>query len=97
MNARDASGLGAGKQTGGQQGGVPAFSASVVPAAGQAQAYQSNTQSKTGDVGRGTPQPIQTGEDMSEEDIAQLIKEHKELRKCFPLTRCVLASGIGLC
>lgn len=82
INSREGSGLGSGQQSGGQQGGVPAFNASVVPPAGQAQ-YQSSSQQqqKSGDVGRNTPQPMQTGEEMSEEDIAALIKEHKELRK----------------
>lgn len=80
LNSRDGSGLGAG-QNGGQQGGVPAFSTSVVPPVGQGQAYQNTSQQKpSGDIGRITPQPMQTGEDMSEEDINQLIKDHKELR-----------------
>ena len=82
LNSREASVLGAG-QNGGQQGGsVPAFSASVVPPAGQGQAYPgaAQQQPKGGDVGRVTPQPMQTGDDMSEEDINQLIKDHKELR-----------------
>ena len=80
INSRDGSAL-AGGQNGGQQGGVPAFSASVVPPASQGQAYQGNMQQqKSGDVGRVTPQPVQSSEDMTEEDITQLIKDHKELR-----------------
>ena len=81
LNSRDGSALGAGQNGGQQQGGVPAFSASVVPPTSQGQAYQSNPQlQKTGDIGRVTPQPVQSSEDMSEEDINQLIKDHKELR-----------------
>lgn len=60
-----------------QQQTVPAFNASVVPPGGQGQARSQ----QQGDVGRVTPQPAQAGEDMSEEDINQLIKDHKELRK----------------
>jgi hypothetical protein len=71
LNARD---------NGGQQG-VPAFNASVVPPSGQGQAYKGNAQNQQqGDVGRVTPQPVQMGEDMTEEDVNQLIKDHKELR-----------------
>lgn len=83
MSSRDGPGLGSG-QNGGQQvqGGVPAYTSSVVPPTGQAQAYQSSQQQqKAGDIGRATPQPVQTSEDMTEEDINQLIKDHKELRK----------------
>lgn len=77
-SSREGSTLGGGPQTSGQPGGVPAFNASVVPPAGQGQAYPSNP-SQT-DVGRKTPQPLQTSEEMTEEDINQLIKELKELR-----------------
>ncbi|KAK5110450.1 hypothetical protein LTR62_005801 [Meristemomyces frigidus] len=46
------------------------------------QAFKSNPQAQQqGDVGRGTPQPGQLTEDMTEEDVAQLIKDHKELRE----------------
>lgn len=94
FQSREGSVLGAG-QNGGQQqgsgsGSVPAFSASVVPPAGQSQgqAYpgatqqqqQSQQQQKGGDVGRVTPQPVQNSDDMTDEDINQLIKDHKELR-----------------
>ena len=82
LNSREGSTL-SGGQNGGQnsgQQGVPAFSTSVVPAASQGQAYQSSSQQKAGDIGRITPQPAQMGEDMTEEDINQLIKDHKELR-----------------
>jgi hypothetical protein len=87
LNSREASALSAGQNGGQQGGGVPAFSASVVPPAGQAQAYpgappqqQQQQQQKSADIGRVTPQPVQTSEDMTEEDINQLIKDHKELR-----------------
>lgn len=78
LNSREGAGLGGvqQQQIGGQ--GVPAFSASVVPPTGQAQAGYGNSQQK--EMGRNTPQPLQSGEEMSEEDVAQLIKEHKELR-----------------
>ena len=74
LSARDGS-------SSGQQQSVPAFNASVVPPAGQGQgqAYQSQGKQQT-DVGRVTPQPLTMGEDMSEEEVAQLIKDHKELR-----------------
>jgi hypothetical protein len=82
LNSREASALSAGQNGGQQGGGVPAFSASVVPPAGQAQAYPGapQQQQKSADIGRVTPQPVQTSEDMTEEDINQLIKDHKELR-----------------
>lgn len=62
---------------GSTQQGVPAFTTSVVPSSGKGQPYPGQQQ---GDVGRVTPQPAQAGEDMSEEDVNQLIKDHKELR-----------------
>ncbi|KAK3716970.1 hypothetical protein LTR37_006025 [Vermiconidia calcicola] len=81
LNSREGgSGLGAG-QNGGQGSGVAAFNANIVPSAGQGQASQGNPQHKAGDIGRITPQPVQSGEDMSEDDINQLIKDHKELRE----------------
>ncbi|KAK4545287.1 hypothetical protein LTR36_003467 [Oleoguttula mirabilis] len=58
-----------------QQPGVSAFNASIVPPGGQARSQQQ------GDLGRVTPQPLPLGEDMSEEDVNQLIKDHKELRE----------------
>jgi hypothetical protein len=79
-SSREGSALGS---NGGQQQpgpGVPAFNASVVPAASQGQPSQQGASSKGGDVGRVTPQPAQTGDEMSEEDVTHLIKEHKELR-----------------
>ncbi|KAH9821990.1 Protein of unknown function (DUF1348) [Teratosphaeria destructans] len=62
-----------------QQPGVPAFNPAVVPPSGQSQNYKGSQQQ--GDVGRVTPQPVQTSEDMSEEDVNQLLKDHKELRE----------------
>ncbi|KAF2158684.1 hypothetical protein M409DRAFT_71529 [Zasmidium cellare ATCC 36951] len=70
-----------------QGGQAPAFNASVVP---QGQAFKSNAGQPTQqppqsqppqDVGRATPQPSQLSDEMSDEDIAQLIKDHKELRE----------------
>ncbi|KAK5163446.1 uncharacterized protein LTR77_010628 [Saxophila tyrrhenica] len=80
LNSREGSALGG--QNGGQQG-VPAFNASVVPAASQGMPSQATSQGKSGDVtvGRITPQPTQSSEDMTEEDVNQLIKDHKELRE----------------
>ncbi|KAK5725972.1 hypothetical protein LTR15_004162 [Elasticomyces elasticus] len=80
LNTRESSAAGAGQQ----QQGVPAFNASVVPPTGQGQgqSYKGSSQGQQpGDVGRVTPQPVQLGEDMSEEDVNQLIKDHKELRE----------------
>ena len=79
MSSRDSSTLGAGQQQNGGQG-VPAFNASIVPTGNQSQSYSSSTQQGGGDVGRKTPQPTQTSEDMSEDDVNQLMKDHKELR-----------------
>ncbi|GAB7361914.1 hypothetical protein MBLNU230_g1952t1 [Neophaeotheca triangularis] len=69
---REGSGLGG---NGGQQ---QSYNASVVPPLSQGQGYR-----QQGDHGRVTPQaPLQGGlEEMSEEDVAQLVKDHKELRE----------------
>ncbi len=81
LNSREGSALGAGQNGGQQQQGVPAFNTSVVPAVSQGIPSQAASQGKTaGDVGRVTPQPVQSSADMSEEDVDQLIKDHKELR-----------------
>jgi len=82
LGSRESSAVGSGgQQQQQQQQGVPAFNASVVPPTGQGQAYKgSNQGQQQGDVGRVTPQPVQLGEDMTEEDVNQLIKDHKELR-----------------
>ena len=98
VNSREGSTLGAGQQTGGQPGGgVAAFSASVVPSSGQGQTgqtYQGGSnnppQTTKPDIGRNTPQPPQQSSDeMSEDDVAQLIKDHKELRTSHNGTCCV--------
>jgi hypothetical protein len=63
------------------QSGLQSFSATVVPPATQAPpSYQSSQPIQQGDVRRATPQPVQSSEDLSEEDVAQLVKDHKELR-----------------
>ena len=80
--SREGTSIGGGQQSGGQQG-VPAFNASVVPPTGQQQqAYQSSQpqQQSGAEVGRKTPQPMQAGEEMTEDEKNQLIKDHKELR-----------------
>ena len=64
-------------------GGVPSFNAAVVPPTTQAPpSYQSSQpmQQQQSEVRRATPQPAQTSDDLSEEDVAQLVKDHKELR-----------------
>lgn len=77
LSSRESSAVGSGQQ----QQGLPAFNASVVPPVGQGQSYKASSQGQQqGDVGRVTPQPVQLGEDMTEEDVNQLIKDHKELR-----------------
>ena len=74
-----------------QGGQVPAFNSSVVPPAqpfkgNAAQQAQQQPQSQPPqEVGRATPQPSQLSDEMSDEDIAQLIKDHKELRKAATL------------
>jgi len=77
LSSREISAVGSGLQ----QQGVPAFNSSVVPPTGQGQSYKGSSQAQQpGDVGRVTPQPLQLSEDMTEEDVNQLIKDHKELR-----------------
>jgi hypothetical protein len=62
-------------------GGIPSFSAAVVPPTSQAPpSYQSSQPMQQSEVRRATPQPVQSAEDLSEEDVAQLVKDHKELR-----------------
>ena len=62
-------------------GGIPSFSAAVVPPTTQAPpSYQSSQPMQQNEVRRATPQPIQSSDDLSEEDVAQLVKDHKELR-----------------
>lgn len=70
-----------------QQGGqMPAYNAQSVNQTQQYKNVQGQPQApqqaqQQGDVGRATPQPQPVGDEMSEEDIAQLVKDHKELRK----------------
>lgn len=94
LSSRESAAVGAGQQQQ-QQQGVPAFNASVVPPTGQGQAYKGSGQGQQqGDVGRVTPQPVQLGEDMTEEDVNQLIKDHKELR----MLHCCYILGVpGTC
>jgi len=62
--------------------GIPSFSAAVVPPTTQAPpSYQSSQPIQQSEVRRATPQPVQSADDLSEEDVAQLVKDHKELRK----------------
>lgn len=62
-------------------GGVPSFSAAVVPPTTQAPpSYQSSQPMQQSEIRRATPQPVQSADDLSEEDVAQLVKDHKELR-----------------
>lgn len=63
-------------------GGVPSFNAAVVPPTTQAPpSYQSSQpMQQQSEVRRATPQPTQSSDDLSEEDVAQLVKDHKELR-----------------
>jgi hypothetical protein len=63
------------------QSGLQSYNATVVPPTTQAPpSYQSSQPTQQGDVRRATPQPVQSSEDLSEEDVAQLVKDHKELR-----------------
>ncbi|KAF2726118.1 hypothetical protein K431DRAFT_213753 [Polychaeton citri CBS 116435] len=62
-----------------QQQGVSSFSTSVIPPAAQGGPYKGDANAQ-GDARKTTPQP-QTGDDMTEEDVNQLIKDHKELRE----------------
>lgn len=82
--------------TANQGGQIPSFNASVVPPTTQGQSYKGNggqaqqqqqqqqLQQQQGDVGRATPQPMHAaGDEMTDEEVLQLIKDHKELRRCF--------------
>nr|POE73060.1 hypothetical protein CFP56_30999 [Quercus suber] len=88
ISTRESSAMGS-SQAQSQQQGVPAFNGTVVSGSIQQQSYQSGQGQSQGqiqpqstkDVGRVTPQPAQAGEELSEEDINQLIKDHKELRE----------------
>lgn len=78
LASRESSGLG-------QQQAMPSFSAQVVPPATQGQSYradQAQPPPPQADVRRATPQPAPVADDLSEDDVAQLVKDHKELRTC---------------
>jgi hypothetical protein len=63
------------------QSGLQTYNATVVPPTSQAPpSYQTSQPTQQGDARRATPQPVQTSEDLSEDDVAQLVKDHKELR-----------------
>lgn len=64
----------------------PQFNSAAAPVNVQTQQYRNDQPQPApppqGDARRGTPQPAQmTGDDMTEEEVAQLIKDHKELRE----------------
>ena len=62
--------------------GLSGFSAAVVPPTNQAPpSYPSAQPIQQSEARRATPQPVQSADDLSEEDVAQLVKDHKELRK----------------
>jgi hypothetical protein len=58
-------------------------------------AEQGQIQQQQGAVGRATPQPGQAGEDMNEEEITQLVKDHKELRECGWLQNLIDTTNIS--
>ncbi|KAF2749864.1 hypothetical protein M011DRAFT_475198 [Sporormia fimetaria CBS 119925] len=63
--------------------GLPSFGANVVPTASQGQPYRgdkSNQPGQVNEMGRATPPPRATS-DLSDEEIANLIKEHETLRE----------------
>jgi hypothetical protein len=73
--------------------GIPTFGTNVVPTASQGQPYRGEKQGQQpqggGELGRATPPP-RAANDMSDDEIALLIKEHDVLRTyiLFPL-RCL--------
>lgn len=73
------------QQSGGlPQGTASAFTASVAPPNTSTPAYPTN-QGPADTTRAKTPQPVQTVDDMTDEDVNQLIKDHKELRTAPPL------------
>jgi hypothetical protein len=61
--------------------GLSSFSAAVVPPTTQGPpSYQSSQPMQQSEIRRATPQPAPTADELSEEDVAQLVKDHKELR-----------------
>ncbi|KAI5357685.1 hypothetical protein Slin14017_G116980 [Septoria linicola] len=74
------------------QGGQAAFSTAVVPPGSQGQPYkgsgqqqqqqqQPHAQQQQGEVGRATPQPLTIADEMNDDEVTQLVKDHKELRE----------------
>jgi hypothetical protein len=64
--------------------GIPTFGTNVVPSASQGQPYRGEKPGQppqsAGEQGRATPPPRAVG-DMSDEEIAQIMKEHEVLRE----------------
>ena len=80
---------------------MPAFSAAVVPPGSQGQPYKGNgqtqqqqpqSQQQHGEVGRATPQPLSVADEMNEDEVSQLLKDHKELRKAAELVLSLYAN-----
>ena len=90
LSSREGSALGG---QGGSHAGVPAYNANVVPAVAE-QGYGNTTQQqqKSGDNGRGTPQP---NKPMTKEDIEQLIQDHAQLRTCH--ARVLSPTHLNIC
>lgn len=67
--------------------GLPTFDANVVPTASQGQPYrgekgqQAQQTQQGGEMGRATPPPRMAASEMSDEEVASLMKEHDILRK----------------
>jgi hypothetical protein len=64
--------------------GIPTFSTNVVPTVSQGQPFRgdkSPNPNAGAEMGRATPPP-RSHNDMSEEEVANLVKEHEVLRKC---------------
>ncbi|WPA99686.1 uncharacterized protein RHO25_004304 [Cercospora beticola] len=72
-----------------QAGQMAAFSAAVVPPGSQGQPYKGNggqpqqvpPQQQQPEVGRATPQPLAVADEMNDDEVSQLVKDHKELRE----------------
>lgn len=62
------------------QSGMQSYNTTAVPPTAQAPPSYQSQPIQQADVRRATPQPVQASEDLSEEDVAQLVKDHKELR-----------------
>ncbi|GIZ46680.1 hypothetical protein CKM354_000979800 [Cercospora kikuchii] len=72
-----------------QAGQMAAFSAAVVPPGSQGQPYKGSggqpqqvpPQQQQPEVGRATPQPLAVADEMNDDEVSQLVKDHKELRE----------------